>query len=216
MNIFTIVFRTIFYYFLVLFLFRLMGKREVGELAITDLVVTILIAEFASLAIENYKESLFTTLIPIILIAILQISLSFISMKNFKFRHIVDSTPSLIIKDGKINFKEMERQRYSIDDLLTQIRDKGIKSLDEIEYAVLENNGNLSTFLYDNKKIYPGYHMNKKSWITMNLDNTVNINDINKNKIWLTKILKEEKTNLDNVFYAFYKNNKCFIIKRND
>ena len=93
MNIFTIVFRTIFYYFLVLFLFRLMGKREVGELAITDLVVTILIAEFASLAIENYKESLFTTLIPIILIAILQISLSFISMKNFKFRHIVDSTP---------------------------------------------------------------------------------------------------------------------------
>ena len=109
MNIFTIVFRTIFYYFLVLFLFRLMGKREVGELAITDLVVTILIAEFASLAIENYKESLFTTLIPIILIAILQISLSFISMKNFKFRHIVDSTPSLIIKDGKINFKEMEK-----------------------------------------------------------------------------------------------------------
>ena len=87
-------------------------------------------------------------------ISITRISLSFISMKNFKFRHIVDSTPSLIIKDGKINFKEMERQRYSIDDLLTQIRDKGIKSLDEIEYAVLENNGNLSTFLYDNKKIY--------------------------------------------------------------
>ena len=202
MNIFTIVFRTIFYYFLVLFLFRLMGKREVGELAITDLVVTILIAEFASLAIENYKESLFTTLIPIILIAILQISLSFISMKNFKFRHIVDSTPSLIIKDGKINFKEMERQRYSIDDLLTQIRDKGIKSLDEIEYAVLENNGNLSTFLYDNKKIYP---------MPLIIDGVIQydtLNDINKNKIWLTKILKEEKTNLDNVFYAFYKNNK--------
>lgn len=210
MNLFTIVFRTIFYYFLVLFLFRLMGKREVGELAITDLVVTILIAEFASLAIENYKESLFTTLIPIILIAILQISLSFISMKNFKFRHIVDSTPSLIIKDGKINFKEMERQRYSIDDLLTQIRDKGIKSLDEIEYAVLENNGNLSTFLYDNKKIYP---------MPLIIDGVIQydtLNDINKNKIWLTKILKEEKTNLDNVFYAFYKNNKCFIIKRND
>ena len=187
MNIFTIVFRTIFYYFLVLFLFRLMGKREVGELAITDLVVTILIAEFASLAIENYKESLFTTLIPIILIAILQISLSFISMKNFKFRHIVDSTPSLIIKDGKINFKEMERQRYSIDDLLTQIRDKGIKSLDEIEYAVLENNGNLSTFLYDNKKIYP---------MPLIIDGVIQydtLNDINKNKIWLTKILKEEK-----------------------
>ena len=177
MNIFTIVFRTIFYYFLVLFLFRLMGKREVGELAITDLVVTILIAEFASLAIENYKESLFTTLIPIILIAILQISLSFISMKNFKFRHIVDSTPSLIIKDGKINFKEMERQRYSIDDLLTQIRDKGIKSLDEIEYAVLENNGNLSTFLYDNKKIYP---------MPLIIDGVIQydtLNDINKNKI---------------------------------
>ena len=210
MNIFTIVFRTIFYYFLVLFLFRLMGKREVGELAITDLVVTILIAEFASLAIENYKESLFTTLIPIILIAILQISLSFISMKNFKFRHIVDSTPSLIIKDGKINFKEMERQRYSIDDLLTQIRDKGIKSLDEIEYAVLENNGNLSTFLYDNKKIYP---------MPLIIDGVIQydtLNDINKNKEWLMKILKSENVNLDKVFYAFYKNNKCFIIRKNN
>ena len=209
MNIFTIVFRTIFYYFLVLFLFRLMGKREVGELAITDLVVTILIAEFASLAIENYKESLFTTLIPIILIAILQISLSFISMKNFKFRHIVDSTPSLIIKDGKINFKEMERQRYSIDDLLTQIRDKGIKSLDEIEYAVLENNGNLSTFLYDNKKIYP---------MPLIIDGVINYQtlvDIKKDKLWLMKMLKNEHTSLEQVFYAFYKNNKCFIIKKN-
>ena len=104
----------------------------------------------------------------------------------------------------------MERQRYNLDDLLTQIRDKGIKSLDEIEYAVLENNGKLSTFLYEDKKVYP---------MPLILDGVIQyetLNDINKNKEWLMKILKSENVNLDKVFYAFYKNNKCFIIRKNN
>ncbi len=210
MNILTIIFRTLFYYFLILILFKIMGKREIGELGITDLLVSVLIAEFASVAIENYKDPLILTLIPTIIIVLLQIILAFFSMKSFKLRGLIDSKPSLIIKDGNINFKEMERQRYNLDDLLTQIRDKGIKSLDEIEYAVLENNGKLSTFIYDNKNIYP---------MPLILDGIIQydtLNNINKTKRWLMEILKEEKTSLEKVFYAFYKNNKCFIIKRND
>ena len=210
MNIFIIIFRTIIYYFIILILFRIMGKRKISELSITDLVVSILIAEIASIGIENYEKSLLNTLLPIIIVVILEIILSSISMKSFKFRHIIDPEPSLIIKNSKLNFKEMERQRYSIDDLLTQLRDKGIKSIDEIEYAVLEKNGKLSVFKYDNKNIYP---------LPLILDGIVQydtLKAINKNKIWLNKILKEEETTLDKVFYAFYKNNKCFIIKRNN
>lgn len=208
MNIGTIVFRTFLYYFLFLVLFRIMGKREVGELGINDLLVSVLFAEFATLAIEKYNEPLIVTLIPVGIIVGLEVLISYLSLKNTKFRELIDSKPSLIIKDGKINFKEMERQRYGIEDLLTQIRDKGIKSLDEIEYAILENNGKLSTFLYDNKNLYP---------MPLIIDGIIQyetLADINKSKEWLYKILKNEKTELDKVFYAFYKNNKCFIIKK--
>jgi len=187
-----------------------MGKREIGELGVNDLLVSVLFAEFATLAIENYNESLIVTLVPVIIIVGLQVLLSYISLKSVKFKTLIDSRPSLIIKDGNINFKEMERQRYSLEDLLTQIRDKGIKSLDEIEYAILENNGKLSTFLYDNKNVYP---------LPLVLDGEIQYEtlvDINKSKEWLLKILKFEKVDLENVFYAFYKNNKCFIIRKNN
>lgn len=209
-DILTIIFRTFLYYFLFLILFRIMGKREIGELGVNDLLVSVLFAEFATLAIEKYTEPLLKTLVPTLIIVLLQVFISYISLKNTKIRELIDSKPSLIIKDGKINFKEMERQRYGIEDLLTQIRDKGIKSLDEIEYAILENNGKLSTFLYDNKNIYP---------MPLILDGKVQyetLADINKSKDWLYKILKEKDTKLENVFYAFYKNNKCFIIKKNN
>jgi len=209
-DIITIIFRTFLYYFLFLVLFRIMGKREIGELGVNDLLVSVLFAEFATLAIEKYTEPLLKTLIPTLIIVLLQVFISYISLKNTKIRELIDSKPSLIIKEGKINFKEMERQRYGIEDLLTQIRDKGIKSLDEIEYAILENNGKLSTFLYDNKDVYP---------MPLILDGKIQyetLADINKSKDWLYNILKDKDTNLNNVFYAFYKNNKCFIIKKNN
>lgn len=204
-----IIIRTLLYYFLILVSLRIMGKREIGELGVNDLIVSILIAQLSSVAIENYKDSLFPTLIPIIIIVLIQLLISFLTLKSLKFRSLVDSKPSIIIKNGILNFKEMERLRYNVDDLLTQIRDKGIKSIDEIEYAILENNGKLSTFLYDNKNIYP---------MPLILDGIIQyetLNNINKNKIWLMNILRKENTSLENVFYAFYKNNKCFIIKRN-
>ncbi|MBQ1813200.1 MAG: DUF421 domain-containing protein [Bacilli bacterium] len=208
MNLYIIIFRTFFYYILFLLLFRIMGKREIGELGINDLLVSVLFAQFATIGIENYNIPLFQTLIPTIIIVLLEVVVSFLSLKSVRFRTLVDFNPSVIIKDGNINFKEMEKQRYSIEDLLMQIRDKGIKSLDEIEYAILENNGKLSVFLFDNKKIYP---------MPLILDGKIQydtLNSINKTKDWLIKVLKQEKTTIEDVFYAFYRNNKCFIIKR--
>lgn len=208
MDILIIIFRTLLYYILFLLLFRIMGKREIGELGMNDLLVSVLFAEFATLAIEKYNEPLLKTIIPTLIIVILQVSISYFSLKNPKFREIIDLKPSLIIKDGLINFKEMEKQRYGIEDLLTQVRDKGIKSLDEIEYAILENNGKLSIFLYDNKKIYP---------MPLIIDGKIQYDTLaylNKTKNWIYNILKKENTELKNVFYAFYKNNKCFIIKK--
>ena len=185
-----------------------MGKREIGELSTNDLLVSVLFAEFATMAIEKYTEPLLMTLIPAIIIVSLQVLISFLSLKNPKIRVLVDSRPSMIVKNGKVNFKEMERQRYNLEDLLSGIRDKGIKTLDEIEYAILENNGKLSIFTYDKENIYP---------LPLIIDGEIEfetLENINKDKKWLMEILKKEKTDLKNVFYAFYNNNKCFIIKR--
>lgn len=208
MNISIIIIRTFFYYFLFLILFKIMGKREIGELGVNDLLVSVLFAQFATMAIEKYNDPLILTLIPTLIIVMLQVVVSYLSLKSFKFRTLVDSRPSFIIKDGKINFKEMERQRYNLEDLLTQIRDKGIKTLDQIEYAILENNGKLSIFMYDNKNIFP---------LPLILDGAIQydtLTNINKTKEWLLNILKNENTKLENVFYSFYKNNKCYIIKK--
>lgn len=208
MNISIIIIRTFFYYFLFLILFKIMGKREIGELGVNDLLVSVLFAQFATMAIEKYNDPLILTLIPTLIIVMLQVVVSYLSLKSFKFRALVDSRPSFIIKDGKINFKEMERQRYNLEDLLTQIRDKGIKTLDQIEYAILENNGKLSIFMYDNKNIFP---------LPLILDGAIQydtLTNINKTKEWLLNILKNENTKLENVFYSFYKNNKCYIIKK--
>ena len=209
MNISIIIFRTFFYYILFLVLFKVMDKREIGELGVNDLLVSVLFAEFATLAISNYKEPLLVTLIPTLIIVFLQVIVSFLSLKSIKIRNLVDSSPALIMKNGNINFKEMEKQRYNLEDLLTQVRDKGIKSLDEVEYAILENNGKLSIFLKDDKNVYP---------MPLIIDGVINYQtlvDIKKDKLWLMKMLKNEHTSLEQVFYAFYKNNKCFIIKKN-
>ena len=209
MNISIIIFRTFFYYILFLVLFKVMGKREIGELGVNDLLVSVLFAEFATLAISNYKEPLLVTLIPTLIIVFLQVIVSFLSLKSIKIRNLVDSSPALIMKNGNINFKETEKQRYNLEDLLTQVRDKGIKSLDEVEYAILENNGKLSIFLKDDKNVYP---------MPLIIDGVINYQtlvDIKKDKLWLMKMLKNEHTSLEQVFYAFYKNNKCFIIKKN-
>jgi uncharacterized membrane protein YcaP (DUF421 family) len=210
-HIFTIIWRTFFYYFGILLMYRIMGKREVGELGIIDLVVSVLIAQFATISIEDFKMPIINTIIPVALIVIFQIVLALISMKNMKFRNFIDGSPSIIIKDGKINFKEMTKQRYNLDDLLTQIRAQQIKSLEDVEYAVLETSGKLSIFQYDqNKKNYP---------MPLILDGEIQqdtLKDINKTENWVFKVLKEEKVNLENVFYAFYKGQKTFIIKKSD
>ena len=137
-------FRSIFFYTLITIVYRLMGKREIGELSIIDFIVSIFIAEMVAISIENYKSSIFLSIIPIAILVFLQILCSYLSLKNKKIRTLLDGEPSVIIEKGIINFKEMKKQRYNIDDLLTQLRGNSIKSIEEVDYAILETSGKLS------------------------------------------------------------------------
>lgn len=142
----TVILRTIFLYIIILVTFRLMGKREIGQLSIIDFVVSIMIAELAVISIEDPKKPMLSTIIPIALLLLIQIILAVISLKSEKIRHLLDGSPATIITNGDINEEEMKRQRYNFDDLLLQLREKNIKDLSDVEFAILETNGSLSVF----------------------------------------------------------------------
>ena len=208
-----IVFRTLFFYFFIFIVYRMMGKREVGQLGIIDLIVSISIAELAIISIENYNNNIFKSIIPIVVLLVLQMSLAYVSLKFSKFRVFLDGNPSVIIKNGKVNYKEMIKQKYNLDDLMLQLRAKGYRSIEEIEYAILENNGTLSVFEY--KKL------NKSTSLPLPLvlDGSIQYDTlkmINKNEKWLFNCLKNKNISLNEVFYAFYKNKSLYIIKDTD
>jgi uncharacterized membrane protein YcaP (DUF421 family) len=146
MELLIIAARTIFLYFVILFIFRLMGKREIGELSILDLVVFIMIAEMAVVAIEKPEDALLHTIVPMGILLIIQIGLAYWSLKNEKVREILDGKPSVIIEHGKINEREMKKQRYNFNDLLLQLREKDVKNIADVEFAILESSGKLSVF----------------------------------------------------------------------
>lgn len=202
-----LVIKTTVLYLFIVFVYRLMGKKEVGELSIIDLIVTILIAELAAISIEEETRSIFVSIIPIVILVIFEIGISYISLKSEKIRNFIDGKPSVIIKNGKVDFSIMTKLRYSLDDLLSQLREKGIKSIEEIDYAILENSGSLSVF---KSKDYP---------LPIILDGKIDyetVKEIGKDKNWINNLIKENNLLLENIFYAFYTKNKTYIIKKED
>lgn len=200
--------KTLFLYFFIVLLYRIMGKKEVGQLGIMDLIVWVLIAELAALSLEEPKNSLWLSVVPIVTLFCIQIVLSFISIKSTKVRRFMDGRPTVIIKNGKLMFREMSKLRYSLDDLISQLREQGIKSIDEVNFAVLENNGKLSVFETGND--YP---------MPLILDGVIDhyvLKEIRKSEAWIMNLLKRRNIPLDDVFYAFYTRQKTFIIKKSD
>ena len=210
--LFRVFYRTIFFYILVIISYKIMGKREVGELSVFDLIVSMLISQLIAVSIENYKESILFVIIPLLTLVIMQVIISNISLKNNKFRNIIDGKQSIIIQNGKLNFNEMIKQRYNLDDLLLQLREKQIRSIEEVDYAILENNGKLSVFNKNDKdkNVFP---------LPIILDGIIqedNLNFINKNSDWINNILNKKRIKLSDVFYSFYKKDQIFIIKKDD
>ena len=211
MVLFKVVIRTLFFYFFITISYRLMGKREVGQLGVIDLIVSILIAELVAISIENHSEPIYLTIVPIVVLVLLEILLAYISIKSRSLRIILEGKPSLIISNGKINYHEMVKQRYTLDDLLISLRQKEIRDITEIEFAFLEPNGKLSIFKYKPFKIKSTYPM------PIILDGKIDedsLQNIKKDKIWLNNVMDNNDVMLEEVFYAFYKNKKIYFIKK--
>ncbi len=121
-----------------------MGKRQIGEMQTSELVVTLLISDIASLPMQNTEQSLLSGFVPILILIICEIVLSVLMMKRAKFRKLICGMPQIIIRNGEIDQRQMKRLRMSTEDLCEQLRQEGCFKLSDVQYAIIETNGKLS------------------------------------------------------------------------
>lgn len=167
---FTIFFRTIILYLFIVLGIRLLGKRQVGELEPSELVLSFLIADLASVPMQDLGFPLHTGLIPILTLLAVSSMLSLLTLNSVKFRNLLCGKPSIIIRKGVIDQTEMRRNRLTIDELLEELRGKGHIDLSTIEYAVLESNGLVSVLPYPKNQPLTLGQMEKFSSTQIHLD----------------------------------------------
>ncbi|KLU64295.1 hypothetical protein DEAC_c37250 [Desulfosporosinus acididurans] len=196
-----VVLRTLILYGLVIIALRLMGKREIGQLQPFELVVIIMISELAAIPSENIGVPLLSGIIPILVLLLTGITLAWISLKSERARAIICGTPSVLIERGKILEDELKKNRYSLTDLLEELRIKNVPNISEVEFAVLETNGQLSVFpKSQNRPTIPKDFMLKTQYeglpLTLIMDgvlNQKNLRQSNKDLNWLMNELKKQK-----------------------
>lgn len=144
--------RTLILYIVVLICMRLMGKGEVAEMQPFELVVMLMIAELAALPMGDTGIPLMNGIIAIIALVFAQVTISMINLKSEKVRSIICGKPSILIDHGQINEQELKRLRISLNDLVEQVRAKDYPSIADVEFAILETNGDLSVIPKANKR----------------------------------------------------------------
>ncbi|MDE5546822.1 MAG: DUF421 domain-containing protein [Anaeroplasmataceae bacterium] len=132
-------------FFCLILVLRILGKREVGELSIFDLVVLLIIADIGALGIDN-DQFILPSYFCVFVLVVLQKLLSLLLIKCAFFRNVIDGSPTTIVLDGKLLIQNMKKEHYTVDDLVSQMRVEHIMDIDEIKLAILETNGTLSIF----------------------------------------------------------------------
>lgn len=220
---FVVLLRTVFLYALVIFVIRLMGKRQIGELQPYEFVITIMISDLAALPMQDTRLPLILGVIPIITLLFIKTLLSILQLKSQKARKILEGEPCILIARGKINFENLKRQQINLDELMEEIRLAGYFDLSEIEFGILENNGQMS-FLTSNKNEQISKNSDTQNYSSTSkpklpviyiLDGHFNRNVLtssDKDDEWILKELKKHKINsIKDVLIAMTDTNGRFI-----
>lgn len=150
---FIVLLRTIFLYVLVVIVMRLMGKRQIGELQPYEFVITIMISDLAALPMQDSRLPLLLGIIPIITLLFVKTLLTQLQLKSQLARRVIEGEPCIMVCKGKVNFKALKKQQINLDELMEELRLAGYFDLSEIEYAILENNGQLSFLTSQNSNV---------------------------------------------------------------
>lgn len=199
-------------YLVLLIATRIMGKREIGQLSSIDFVVAIVVAELATLPITDINFPLLQSLVPITLLTALQVITSLLCLKSNTFRQFLYGKPNILISKGEMQIKEMRKARYNIDDLLTQLRQRDVFDISEVEYAVLETSGDLTVILKKAKRavtkedLYPTAYPPEAMPLTLITDGVINkkgLREAHLSENWLWDKLRENGiSEAKEVFFA--------------
>lgn len=197
----TTVLRTAIIYFFVVLILRMMGKRQIGELEPSELVVTIMISEVAAMPITDIGVPLLESILAILILVVLEIFLSYFAYRSTKVRTVFYGRPSMFYENGRLHQKEMRRQRFNVADLMEELRNNGAISLNQVEYVLMETNGKVSVLLKsENSPVTPAdlkIHTEpaRMSYVLIDNGNLIsgNLKRLGLDDIWLDKLLKKNK-----------------------
>lgn len=204
----TILVRTVIIYVILLATMRLMGKRQLGELEISELVTTLLISEIASLPIADQTIPVIHAIIPLVTILAMEMMLSLILLKCPRLKNLASARPTVLIRHGELDQKELKRSRISLDELISELRQASVSTIEAVDYAILEQNGKISIILKKTESPPSAADLNitlKENGIMHVLIEDGQINDYNlqllgHDRAWLAALLKERKRLAANIF----------------
>lgn len=222
---FIVFFRAIFLYVLIIFSMRLMGKRQLGELQPSELVITLLLSNIATLPVEDTNIPMLMGIVPIFTLVCLDVFLSHLSMKSRGLRKVISGSPKIIISGGKIDFKMMRDLRFTVDDLTAALRAVSVFDINEVQLAVVETTGKIS--VYQKQEYQPArtglFDENVKDGDPPQLivdDGEVApkaLAFIGFSKKWLERILARENVDIGDIFIMTADSKgKYTIVKRDD
>ena len=200
--------RTIILYSVLILVIRLMGKRQIGQMEASEFVVTMLVANLAAIPMQDGAIPLFSGLVPIITVLGMELVLSALSIKNLSFRKALCGKPIILLENGNISQENLKRTRVTLDELMGLLRQKDILDPRQVQYAILETNGNLSVFPYPKEQPASakdaGIQVKPITLpITIISDGRVlgdNLILAGKNELWLDKTLKRLDASREDTF----------------
>lgn len=218
-----IFFRAVFLYLVLIATIRLLGKRQLGQLEPSEVAVTMLIADLASIPMQDKNISVMSGLVPIIAVLGIELLLSFISMRSIRFRKLLCGKPVIVMENGKFLQDNMRKNRVTLDELISQLREKDIMDPTTVQYAILETGGNLSVFPYPQERPATAKEAAIATQpaslpITIISDGKLirdNLKKAGKNEKWLQKTLSKNKATLKETFLLTVNgyNGICFYKK---
>ena len=198
---FTLFLRAVFLYLVVIAVIRLLGKRQLGQLEPSEVAVTMLIADLASFPMQETGISILSGIVPILAVLGMEVVLSFLSMRNIKIRKMLCGKPVILMENGRFLQENMRKNRVTLDELISQLRQNNVIDPSVVQYAILETGGNLSVFVRGEERPATA----KEAGITPQPDSlpvTIisdgrileeNLHRAGKDTRWLQKILSKEK-----------------------
>lgn len=211
----TVLIRTLLIYILFICVIRLTGKRQVGELQVSELVITFMVSELATIPIQDISIPFSYSVLPIVFLLASEVILSFITTKSVKAKKLFAGNPSVLIRQGKLNQRELADLRIGVNELLGELRLKDASDISQVDYAIIEQNGKLSVFLKDGESTSPTVSGIGHAVVIDGVINESNLRYSQKNKIWLEKYLSAHKIELSDIFLMTVDDkSKVSIIKK--